>query len=709
MTAATSARPADPPAPGAEAGRTHLPRYVLPLAVVALFAVHVALGLRVDGPLIFDGTGYLADARWLAGKGTTFMGQASFYHPGWPLTVAPLFRLSNDPQTIYQGALLLNAALASLSLLAYNALGRALGLRPVFALFAAITAAVYPAVLLQSTIEWSESLFQLLIVLLVLSFHRLVTRPSTTSAVITGVLAPALYATHPRGLGAVPVVAVGLLVLVRLRVLSRRAAFVGVAVTLAGFVAVRVLNGTLLDAMWPANRPLSEGDVLSRLTDAHLVWNAVVRAIGQLWYLVVASCGLAMAGLWMLGDRARGGRGPRVTAFTGLILATMLAILGASSLMMADATRVDHLVYGRYNEGFLPTLIVFGAVGVLRLRTTRSLATALAAVIGCGAVLGVATVALNSNHRFTGSIAPVNVLGILVWSGDHERVDILRITISASIVAALALAARRHSARTSLVVLAGFFIASAAIVRHDDLGSWSRYWSSVHRIPDAVRALPARGQPVSMLGGDLVEPEAADFYQFQLFDRHLRRWTDGTAPAELLIAPRDWEGAARYGLRLVYPEDHYNAALWSVPGPLREQLAAGGYLFASDPLAKLPLDATQGRIDAPARVTMKAGSRKILTVRVTHTGGGSPWANQDFAGSRIGSVRVQGTWAPAASATGASGLGDLPYALLPGQHADVPLFLHAPSPPGTYQVELRLLQEGVQTFGASTTITVVVR
>lgn len=691
------------------AGPGRLPRYVLPVAVVALFALHVALGLRVHGPLIFDGTGYLADARWLAGRGTTFMGQASFYHPGWPLTLVPLFWASHDPHTIYQGALLINAGLASLSLLAYNALGRALGLRPVFALFAAITAAVYPAVLLQSTIEWSESLFQLLVVLLVLSFHRLVTRPSVTSAALTGVLAPALYATHPRGLGAVPVVLVGLIVLARLRILSPRAAVTGVAVAVAGFVAVRLLNATLLDAMWPSDRPLSEGDVLSRLTDADLVWNAFVRAIGQLWYLVVSSCGLAVAGIWMLGDRARGGRGPRVTTFTVLILATMLAILAASSLMMADATRVDHLVYGRYNEGSLPTLIVFGAIGVLRLRTVRDIAMGLAVTIGCGAVLGLATVGLNGNHRFVGAIAPVNVLGILVWSGDHEHVDMLRITLSASVVAIVALAARRHSARTSLVVLAGFFIASAAIVRHDDLGPWGRYWSSVHRIPDAVRALPARGEPVSLLGDGLVDPEAADFYQFLLSDRDLRLWTDGTAPTELLIAPRDWEGAERYDLRLIYPEARYDTALWSMPGPLREQLAAGGYLFPDDPLAPLTADATHGRIDAPARLTMDAGSQKIVTVRVTHTGGGSPWADQPFAGDRIGSVRLQGTWEPAASATGATGLGDLPYALLPGQHGDVPLFLHAPSPPGTYRLELRLLQEGVQQLDATATVTVVVR
>lgn len=694
--------PAEPRRPPAR-----LSFWVPAAAVAALFVAHLLLTQWVSGPVLSDGTGYLANARWIAGRGTSFLGPMAFYHPGWPLLLAPLFWVVERPQAIYESALVLNAALASASLLVYLALGRALGLRPVTALLAAVAAATYPAVLLQSTIEWSESLFQLLAALLVLAFHRLVTHPTVASAVAAGALAPALYATHPRGLGVVPVVAVGLLVLARAQMLPGRAAAAGVAVLIAGFMAVRLLNAALLDAMWPPDRPLSEGDVLSRLTDLDLVGNTAIRVVGQLWYVVVASAGTVIGAVWVLADRARGGRGRRVQAFALLTLAAVTATLGASSLMMADGTRVDHLVYGRYNEGFLPALLVIGAVGLSALRERFRLLAAAGIAVGTASALGLATVALNGGDRFTGDVAPVNVLGLLVWSGAHDRVSVLGVTAGALVVALVVLAARARSARASLVVLATFFLVSATVVRNDDLRPWSRYWSSVHHLPEAVRALPADGEPVAFVP-DRYTPEASNFYQFQLLGRPVAIWRDGPPPAQLVVTPRA-AGAPVPGSRLVYvdspPDNAFAEALWSLPGPLQDRLATGGYLFGDDPLAPLPAAATAGEIDPPRQLSVTRGEQNIRGIEVRHTGAGSPWPNLRLAGDRLGAVRLKAVWPD-----GRIDIGDLPEVLLPGRRTTVPVFfLQPPGQPGSYAVDLQLVQDGIGDLPIAATVTIVVR
>ncbi|HEX4905833.1 MAG TPA: hypothetical protein VFU93_10300, partial [Acidimicrobiales bacterium] len=476
--------------------------------VIALVGLHLVLSRSMDGFLLADGTGYLANARWLVGKaGSTWQGPAAFYNAGWSMVVAPIYLFTQNPSVVHTAVLLVNAVLASASFVAYAALAETgFGLRRRTAVLAGLVAATYPAVLLQASFEWSESLFHLLFPLLLLAVVRLLRTRTPSAAVLTALAAAGLNLTHPKGLGALVAVLIAFVVLAR-RVLPRQTAVVGLVVLVVAFLATRSLHGALQEAMYDASSAAIEGDVLGRITDPTLVWGAFRALWGQLWYLTVASLGLFPLGVVTVARH-------RDRRFAAITLGTCLAILAASCLQMSDGTRVDHMVYGRYDEGFLPALLVAAVAGLVthRHRLLRLAPAAAALAAGTGAL----TVLLNGGHRFRGDVMPLNVVGVLVYRFDVDRIDVLTVTLLALVPLALVAVVTRRSLHAGLGLVIGLFVASSVAVEARTIRPWEDDWSSYTDIPAVVHDLGHEGN----IGYDLAsyEVDAADAYQLELTD-----------------------------------------------------------------------------------------------------------------------------------------------------------------------------------------------
>jgi hypothetical protein len=69
----------------------------------------------MHGPFIqSDETGYLGNARFLAGKGVMpNMEGTTFYHAGYSILISPAFWLSSDPKRVYLFVLVINSFLIS--------------------------------------------------------------------------------------------------------------------------------------------------------------------------------------------------------------------------------------------------------------------------------------------------------------------------------------------------------------------------------------------------------------------------------------------------------------------------------------------------------------------------------------------------------------------------------------------------------------------
>jgi 4-amino-4-deoxy-L-arabinose transferase-like glycosyltransferase len=342
---------------------------------LVLFAARLLLSLVRTGPvLVADEIGYLTNARVLAGGLPGQLEQAPFYRGGYSLLIAPLVNLSSDPSYVYHLVLILNAALAaSVFPLLYLLLTRFAGVRPGRAIWAALAGALYPALTVLSQVAMSENALFPLVCLWLIAFAGLLRQEERRGGLLwaaaLGVATGALWAVHARMIVAV-VLAIGGLVWLALRRRLQPAALVlGLAVIAAAIVGVHYLDSFLINHNYAGAAPDELSERMDSLFSFHGLRTAAANLLGQSWYLLVATFGLAAAAVadFVVGWRRRGDATRERTApVLGVLLALTALLLLISASAFPERTRPDMLIYGRYAEIVAPALIAFGLVALSR-------------------------------------------------------------------------------------------------------------------------------------------------------------------------------------------------------------------------------------------------------------------------------------------------------------------------------------------------------
>jgi len=356
----------------------------------ALFAARLLLSLIRSGPvLVADEIGYLTNARVLAGGLPGQFEQAPFYRGGYSLLIAPLVELGASPTFTYHLVLALNAALAASVLpLLCLLLTRFGGVRAELAFWAALAGAAYPALTVLSQVAMSENaLFPLVIVWLIAFGGLLAVRSGGREvawAAGLGAATGALWAIHNRMIVAVALAVLGLVWLGWRRRLRPAALIAGLAVIALAFLGVHFLDNYLIDHNYAGSAPDELSERMDSLFQFGGLRTALANLIGQSWYLLVATFGLAAAAAW---DYLRpntselhqisppaGGKSDAVRGVP--VLGVLLALTGLLLLISASAfperTRPDMLIYGRYSEVVAPALVAFGLAALGRARSTSS-------------------------------------------------------------------------------------------------------------------------------------------------------------------------------------------------------------------------------------------------------------------------------------------------------------------------------------------------
>lgn len=385
-------------------------RYRLLAGTFVLFAARLILSLIRTGPvLVADEIGYLTNARVLAGGVAGQLEQAPFYRGGYSLLIAPLVELRASPTFTYHLVLVLNAALAaSVFPLLYLLLTRFGGVRPQLALWAALAGAVYPALTVLSQVAMSENaLFPLVVVWLIAFGGVLSARERGNDvawAVGLGAATGALWAVHNRMIVAVALAVAGLAWLAWRRRLRPAAMVAGLAVIALAFVGVHFLDSYLIDHNYAGSAPDELSERMDSLAQFSGLRTTLANLIGQTWYLLVATFGLAAAAAWdflrprsntgqlhQISPPAEGksdavreeGRGAPVL---GVLLGLTGLLLLVSAAAFPERTRPDMLIYGRYAEVVAPALVGFGLAALGRAWAGRQLAVPL---LGFGALTAV--------------------------------------------------------------------------------------------------------------------------------------------------------------------------------------------------------------------------------------------------------------------------------------------------------------------------------
>jgi hypothetical protein len=692
------------------------PRRTAILGCALLAALHLALAAGMRAPIIFgDETANLGIARFLAGRppypllaypNATW---TPYYRFGYPLLVAPAWKLSGDPHTVYRLALVLNALLvASLFPLLASFARRTLDLPARDAWIAAFSASLYTSFLLQTNLTWSESLLIPLVTGVVVSFQRLAARPGTGAACAFALLTVAAYAVHERTLALVPLALLALGVLWRRHGLSGRAALTAATITVAAFAAVKAVDATIFARLWgAAPHRYRMGDIAAGLLAPEGMGHALLSLTGQLWYLSVASALLFPLGLWMLARTARSGEAPerRLTAL--FTLAVAAALLATSSVFLSSFPRADLAIYGRYSEAFLAPFLAAGLAGFYGVARRHRLATLALALLP--ALLVAILLAGHGGAVFQQVYNEMNISGIMPAVLLLGGLRMLRISVLGIGAGLAVLAAGLVRPRAAAVVAGGLFLAGALLVHQRWLVPVQAIASQARSLPGAVQALGAREVAYDLEGATQDEffsyQIALGDARFVIFDGRRAR-----PPRELVISDKAF-GGRHPEARLVFPERITPQALWVMPGALQDRLAHDGWLFPADPQAPLPPEALCSRLAwspqrGPDPLTIRAGAVRHLHLLVTHCGKGSPWLAFESVEKAQGTVRLGIRWFRD-GAVFAEHRAELPHALAPGAtvEADVDITARTldrnPLPRGLYEVRIGPVQELVQWFDAA--------
>ena len=725
-------------------------RLLLVGITAALAAFHLWSSRRIGGPsVIFDESGYLGNARWLAGGAEWQMPQSPTYAIGYPVALAPVMAVFHTADAQWRAVLAVNAALlASVFPLLFALLTKVANVRPRVALATAAVGAFIPAVVAAGVSAIAENLVLPLVIACVLGAWSMTETEGSGRRrwpYAYGPMVAALVATHPRFTLTLPVAIVALVVVVRSGLTRRRVAAINAALlvilTATGYVLFRVVVGS----RWAATEQLEGGtnDWLDLIKSWTALWELILTGLGQAWYLAVGSAGLSVVGLIavvrvvrgrsLAGDKnlvAGGG-----FAF-GVLLATASVVFATSVVFFAqNQFRADHWVYGRHNDSFTPLWVSLGLASLLAPSPVRArLRDLLTATLSIG-VLGLFVAIARDPMTLDGRFSPFAAPAIIRYVGDHPSQTFWRATLGGliGVSAITALLALREHARSSghhtahrsaglalVVGLIGWF-SYAGFGTVTGTQAFEALLTDGWNTPDELGRL---GVSELAIEGQTAAAIPTLLYPFHLpeVDVSIYQQTRGESPeAPFVLARLDDRARIRHGDRVVlldegavtlFSEVPVGLAVWVTPGGDQDRLADQGRLLPKNfpgplPRAARRVDLTLDGQRAGQTISVAAGGSVTVTMAGRHLGGVSPWP--DAASFRLdGRVQVVADITPvtAGGPDGARSSGEIDRWVDPGERfrAEVAVFAVDPElqplPPGTYRVHIGISQAGERWFSS---------
>jgi hypothetical protein len=432
-----------------------------------------------------------------------------------------------------------------------------------------------PALLFTTDWVWSEALVQVTLLLFLLAALRFLDVGHLRWGATMVVAAAAGFATHSRLLPLAVTATVIVAVACWRRALALRSGIGLLALLAVMLLAVARFSSWLVERIWETPAATNTaGGVLDRLTAPGSI---AVSGIGQLWYQLVVSAGLAGIGAIALVRSAsrrsaddRPGEPSAVDARVLLVAIAPLIVL--SVVFMSDRWRPDQIIYGRYNDPATAIVVLVGLatiVGAGRRRLLVDGAVVLGALAGSAVALWVA------DGDVLGADPPLRamVLGVLPFSG-RDPVDVLAVTLAAGAVVLLVLAAGltpRRARGVVLGVVVGALLVTGYVRTRPTVDLALNSWSSAAPLQH-VEALPTGASVrvrVEPSGWVSQSAQRVRLMIYELYRPENTFYLDGHAPAgdesPYVIAPLDDEDLRDRDARLLWMDRQVGIGLWREP------------------------------------------------------------------------------------------------------------------------------------------------
>jgi hypothetical protein len=500
----------------------------LALSCAALGCIFFLVSWHSTGPAYLeDEIGYLGNAAFFAGHR---IDTASSYHAGYSLLIAPLFWMS-DPFVVWKGVLAVNAMLWAASFAMLHSMLRRLlpDASRADLMTATFVSALYPTWIVSSSYALATPAFVAVFMasILALFFWR---KNNPFSLLPHSALVGYLYWIHPTGAA----VALASLPAVAFDAWRRRDAralllhLVAVAALTLGYslcVHPWIAASVTPPGYAPHSHYPSLASALRTVFTAHGAAVYIAMLAGQFAYFIVASFGVACAGLVFCASQVVSGRADEnddarpIHAY--MILAPLgIMALGAMSFFEWPRFEGDFWIYGRYLDGAALPLL---AIGLAVFRADKKLALLAIFLTAAGVLLDLMA-APGLTHNIVNTVAfwpqyLTHGSGFPVW-----------MLIGAVAVVAVAWFGKRLA--IGLMVAAFPLSVYHQIVWHDGILA---NFSAPSSLVDIVRNNFAPGtcvgfDPQLPAGATLFQSERYHLNSFYLFDYGYRRMS----PAEWL-------------------------------------------------------------------------------------------------------------------------------------------------------------------------------
>ncbi len=554
---------------------------------LALVAFHAALSLKVRFPSVVpDEFSFLVTARYFAGSGIIPDLTGQYLRPSlYPALIAPFLWIFTDPLQAYKAVLLFNASLLStiyfsLLVLIHRILKAPLKLAAAIA----FVTALYPAFIINAQFALSENLFIPLYTGAIITFWRLCIRGNIRWVLLFGLIVPLLYAAHGKAFPVIILSFLHLIILMFIRRLSLWTGGLGCSCLLGGYFMVEWINEHVAFAVGAIRHSVT--DLFVTLSTLSGWWEFFIEALGQTWYLTVATYGLFLFGifflirtLWKAGQQTALGCFRNSESHTLLfLLTTSTGMFFTANLHLAGRILIIpewvNFIYGRYNEGFIAVFIAIALLGLyteMKPRSWRKVLLVPLIIVAITALL----YAIRGVQVFPAVHDPGSSLfGLGPWYlyGTTSLSFAVGTLVVCGIWFTLALSTKRAYAMGLILVSMAFVLSTAHAYRR--ILSKGHYLARHFQIAASIRELGPYAAHINFdVDAPSVYPGRTAFItglHFLLPESkiHLFSMSQNLIPTTpLIISGTQWPEGQHRGARFLTAVYGANRALWFLPVP----------------------------------------------------------------------------------------------------------------------------------------------
>lgn len=343
---------------------------------VILFIIYIRHIKKLGILFVLDDEfGYWANAAYF--NGIDWSGTASkifYYSYGYSILLIPFFWIFKNAIYMYKAAIVLNAIMLVISfLLCYGTAKKLFNkINNYILIVISFIISMYPSYIININIAWSECTLILVFWLLTYLFVDIVEKPSNFRLSLIGILSVYIFMVHKRAIG---ILIAGFLVIILMKIMKKldwkRFAFY-----LVPALVLLVLH-YFIDSDLQANLYLNNASIINNTFSGQIdkiksffsidgFINIIKIFAGQFFYLGISTGLLYYFSLYYLIRNILLSIKKKDTSnkmyFYIFMLFTSLFTIAISVIFMSDPYRIDHILYGRYNEMFIGPMILIGGL-----------------------------------------------------------------------------------------------------------------------------------------------------------------------------------------------------------------------------------------------------------------------------------------------------------------------------------------------------------